>query len=73
MLRRALIFEIEGQRKKGRLKGTWRKQVEKGSVKVGVNREDALCLSKWSVGVSLIATRLRYFWPPSHVGGNTRF
>ena len=35
VLRRALYFEIEGQRKKGRLKRTWKKQVEEESVKVG--------------------------------------
>ena len=28
MLRRALDIEVEGQRKKGRLKRTWRRQVE---------------------------------------------
>ena len=43
VLRMALDFEIEGQRKKWRLKGTWKKQVEEESVKVGLRREDALC------------------------------
>ena len=43
VLRRALDLEIEGQRKKGRPKRTWKKQVEKESVKVGLRREDALC------------------------------
>ena len=41
-LRRALDFEIEGQRQKGRLK-KWKGQVEEESVKVGLRREDALC------------------------------
>ena len=36
ILRRALDFEVEGQRKKGRLKRTWKKQVEEESVKVGL-------------------------------------
>ena len=31
------------RRKKGRLKRTWKKQVEEESVKVGLRREDALC------------------------------
>ena len=42
ILRRVLDFEVEGQRKKGRQKKTWKKQFEKESVKVGLRREDAL-------------------------------
>ena len=48
VLRRALDFEHEGQRKKWRLKRTWNKQVEEESVKFGLRREDALCQSKWT-------------------------
>ena len=43
VLRRALSFEVEGQRKKGRLNRTWGKQVEEESMKVGLSRKDALC------------------------------
>ena len=42
-----------------RLKRTWKKQVEEESVKVGLRREDALCLSKWIIGVNMIGIRLR--------------
>ena len=59
VLRRALDFEVEGQRKKWRLKRTWKKQVEEESVKVGLRREDTLCRSKWGVGINQIATGLR--------------
>ena len=59
ILRRALYLEAEGQRKKVRLKRTWKKQVEEESVKVGLRRKDALCHSKWSVGINKIATGLR--------------
>ena len=59
VLRRALEFEVEGQRRKGRSKWTWKKQVEEGSVKVGLRRENALCRSKRIVGVNQISTRLR--------------
>ena len=45
VLRRALDFEVEGQRKKWRLMRTWKKQVEGQSVKIGLRREDALCRS----------------------------
>ena len=61
VLRRALDFEIEGHRKKGRLKKTWKRQVDEESVKcesvkVGLRREDALLLS---VGINKIAAGLR--------------
>ena len=42
-------------------------------MKVGLRREDALCRSKWSVGVNQIAAGLRLIWPPSLVGETTRF
>ena len=59
VLRRALDFEVEGQRKKGRPKRTWKKQFEVESVMDSLRREDALCRSKWSVGVNQIAAGLR--------------
>ena len=65
VLRRALDFQAEGQRRKGKLKWTWVKQVEEESLKVDLRREDALCRSMWSVGVNLIAAGLRCIWPPS--------
>ena len=59
VLRRALHFEVEGQRKNGRPQRTWKKQVEEESMKVGLRRKNSLCYSKWSVGVSKIAAWLR--------------
>ena len=41
----ALDYEVEGQRKKGRPKMTWEKQVEEDSVNIGLRRGDALCRS----------------------------
>ena len=58
-LGRALFFYVESQRTKGRPKRTWKRQVEEESAKVGLRRKDALCRSKWSVGVKEIATGLR--------------
>ena len=37
-------------------------------MKIVLSREDSLGLSKWIVGLNLIATRLRSMWPPSLVG-----
>ena len=35
------------------------KKIDKESMKVGLRRKDALCRSKWSVGVKKIAAFLR--------------
>ena len=43
VFRRALDFEVEGQRKNGMLKRAWKKQVEEESANVGLRREDAIC------------------------------
>ena len=59
VLGRVLDLEVEGQKKKGRTKMTWKKQVEEESVKAGLRREDALYRSKWSVGVNQITAWLR--------------
>ena len=59
VLRRALGFEVKGQRKKGRPKRTWKRKVEEECAKVGLRREDTVCQSKWSVGVNQIAAGLR--------------
>ena len=48
VLRRALEFEVEGQRKKGKAKRTWQKLVEEESVKICLRREGAHYRSKWS-------------------------
>ena len=59
IIRRALNVEVEGQMKKKRPKRTWKRQVEEESMKVGLRRKDALCRSKWSVGVNKIVAGLR--------------
>ena len=65
ILRRALVFEVEGQRKRGRPMGTWKKQVEEESVNVGLRREDELFRSKWNFGINRIASGLRRIRSPS--------
>ena len=44
VLRRALVFEVNGLRKTGRLIRTWNKEVEEESMNVGLGREDALLI-----------------------------
>ena len=59
VLRRALDFEVEGQRKQLRPKRTWIKQVEEESMKVGLRRVDALCRSMVNVSLNKFAVGLR--------------
>ena len=59
MLRRALDYDVNVQRKKGRPKRTWKRQVEEESMNIGMRMKDAHCCSKWSVGVNKIAAGLR--------------
>ena len=59
MVRRALDFEIEGQRKIGRSKRIWKKHAEEESLKIGLRKKDACCRSKCSVGVNQISAGLR--------------
>ena len=73
VLRRALDSKIEGQRKNGRPKRKWEKQVDEESLKIGLRRKDALCRSRWSVGVDQIAAGLRSIWPPLLVLDPTTF
>ena len=72
VFRKALVFEVEGQMKKGRPRRMWRKQVNEESMKVGLWRIDTLCVQS---GVSAYARLLlfRLIWPPSLVGDSTRF
>ena len=55
VLRVALDLEVNGNRKRGRPKKTWKKQVEKETQKIGLKKEDALNRNKWRDGVRAIA------------------
>ena len=48
---RAFDFEVEDQRKEGRPKRTWKKQVDEERMKVGLSREVGLFQSKLIVGI----------------------
>ena len=59
VMRRAFDFEVVGERKKERPKRSWQKQAEEENVNVDLRREDALCRSKWSVGIKQIAAGMK--------------
>ena len=69
-LRRALAFEVEGSRRRGRPKKTWKKQVEETIKQTGLRKEDALNREKWRSGVKKIAEGIRCIRPPSLTGRN---
>ena len=58
VLRKVLELEVKGKRKRGRLRKTWRSQVEKESKSVGLKKEDAKNRVRWRVGVREIAGRV---------------
>ena len=51
----ALDLQVSGNRKRGRLKKIWKKQVEKETEKIDLKKEDALDRAKWRDGVQAIA------------------
>ena len=59
VLRRALDFGVEGQGKKGSPRRTCKSKFDEKSMKCGLRRKDALCRSKWSIGVNKIAAGLK--------------
>ena len=50
VLRQTLEIEVKGKKKRGRLRKTWKKQVEKKTKSVGLEKKDALNRAKWRVG-----------------------
>ena len=58
VLRKALEFEVKGKRKRGRSKKTWKKQVEKESKSVDLEKKDAMNRARWRVGFGEIAVKV---------------
>ena len=54
VLRKALEFEVRGKRKRGRPK-TWKTQVEKETMSMGLEKKDAMNRARWRLGVREIA------------------
>ena len=50
-LRKALEFDVRGEKKRGRPKKTWKTQVEKESKSVGLEKKDAMNRARWCMGV----------------------
>ena len=55
ILKKAMMFEVNGPRKRGRPKQTWKKQVEENIKKIGLRVEEATDRARWREGVGAIA------------------
>ena len=55
ILRVAQDLEVSSNRKRGRPKKTWKKQMEKETEKIALKKKDALNRAKWRDGVRAIA------------------
>ena len=54
VLKVAQDLEVNGKRKRGQPKKTWKKQVEEETEKIGLKKKDALNRAKWRDGVQAI-------------------
>ena len=64
ILKKAMMMEVNGKRKRERPKLTWRRQVEESVKKVGLKIEEAGDRTRWREGVRAIAQGMRCIRPP---------
>ena len=65
ILKKAMMLEVNGQRRRERPKMTWRRQVEESVKKVELKIEEAGDRTRWREGVRAIAEGMRCIRPPS--------
>ena len=65
ILKKTMMLQVNGQRKRGRPKQTWKEQVEESVKKIGLRVEEATDRARCREGVRAIAERMRYIRPPS--------
>ena len=65
ILNKAMVIEVNGQRKRERPKMTWKRQVEESVKKVGLKIEETADRTRWREGVRAIAEGMRCIRPPS--------
>ena len=70
ILKKAMMFEVNGPRQRGRPKQTWKKQVEENIKKIGLRVEEATDCARWREGVRAIAEGMRCIRPPSDTRKN---
>ena len=62
--KKAMMMEVNRQRKQGRPKVTWKRQVEESVKKVGLKVEEAADRTRWREGVRAIMEGMRCIRPP---------
>ena len=65
ILKKTMMLEVNGKRKRGRPKTTWRRQVEESVKDVGLKIEEAADRTRWREDVRTIAEDMRCIRPPS--------
>ena len=64
ILKKAMIMEVNGKRKRGRPRMTWRRQVEESLKNVELKIEEAGDQRRWREGVRAIVQGMRCIRPP---------
>ena len=71
IFKKAMMLQMNGQRKRGRPKQTWKRQVEESLKKIGLEKEEeATDRARWREGVRAISEGMRYIWPLSDTRKN---
>ena len=70
ILKKAMMFEVNGPRKRGRPKQTWKKQVQENIKKIGLRVKEAADRARWREGVGAIAEGMRCIRPSSDTRKN---
>ena len=65
ILKRTLMLEMKGQRKRGRPKQTCRRQGKESVKRIGLEVEEAANRTRWREGVRAIAEQMTCIHPPS--------
>ena len=64
------MLQVNGQRKRGRPKQAWKRQVEESLKKIGLRVEEATDRARWREGLRAIAEGMRCIRPPSDTRKN---
>ena len=70
ILMKAMMLQVNGYRKRGRPKQTWKRQGEENLKKIGLRVEEATDRARWREGVRAIAEGMRCIRPPSDTRKN---
>ena len=68
VLMKAIVHEVNGKRKQGRLGMKWRKQVEGSMRRIGLRKEDVADRCRWRESIRRIAKVLRCIQPTHSLG-----